>query len=118
MSTQVASRHAALAGWLLRSPAQAAEQCRADVDLRPLVLTSLAAVVAGSAASGAVVGSFRGGLQFLYAALKVPLALILALALCVPAFPALAAVFGRPWPLRSVVAISLAAAARASLLLL
>jgi hypothetical protein len=107
-----------LAGLILRSPAQAAEQCRRDGDLRPLVLTSVGAIAVGGAAFGAVVGSFRGSSQILYAAVKLPVALIAALALCVPAFHALAAVFGRPWPMRTVVAITLASAARASLLLL
>jgi hypothetical protein len=107
-----------MAGWLLRSPQRAADLCRRDGDLRPLVLTSLIAVAVGATAFGAVVGSFRGGIQTFYAAVKLPLAMIAALALCVPAFHALAAVFGRPWPMRTVMAITLAAAGRASLLLL
>ncbi len=105
-------------GWLLRSPQRVADLCRRDGDLRPLVLTSLIAITVGGVAFGAVVGSFRGGLQALYAAVKLPLAMLAALALCVPAFHALAAVFGRPWPMRTVMAITLAAAGRASLLLL
>lgn len=106
------------AGWLLRSPARAAEICRRDGDLRPLVLSSLLSIAVGGAAFGAVVGSFRGGVQIVYAAAKLPIAMIAALALCVPAFHAIAAVFGRPWPMRTVLAITLAAAGRASLLLL
>jgi hypothetical protein len=111
-------RHGSLAGWLLRSPAEAAQACRGTADLRPLVVTCLAAIAIGGAAFGAVVGSFRGGAQVIYAAAKVPIAVLLALALCVPAFHALAAVFGRPWRLGTVVAIALASCARASLLLL
>jgi hypothetical protein len=107
-----------LVAWLLRSPEQVAERCRGDVDLQPLVVVSLAAIALGGAAFGGVIGSFRGGAQIFYAALKIPMAMLLALAVCVPAFHALAAVLGRPWPLRTVISLTLAASARASLLLL
>jgi hypothetical protein len=116
--TTTTVEHAALAGWLLRAPARVASHCREEQDMRPLVLTSLLCTAAGGVAFGAVVGSFRGGVQILYAAIKLPVAVLLALALCVPAFHAIAAVFGRAWPLRTVVALSLASAARASLVLL
>jgi hypothetical protein len=110
--------HGAIAGWLLRSPGEAAALCRSNADLRALGLTSLGAIAAGGAAFGAIVGSFRGGWQILFAAVKLPLAVLTALAVCVPAFHALAAVFGRPWRMRAVVALVLAASARASLWLL
>ncbi len=103
---------------LLRAPAQVARQCRQDSDIRVLAAVSLAAIAIGGAAFGGVVGSFRGGAQIAFAAVKIPLAMLLALAVCVPSFHALAAVLGRPWPLRTVVAITLSSAARGSLALL
>jgi hypothetical protein len=81
-------------------------------------LTALAAIVLGGAAFGGVIGSFRGGVQIAYAAVKVPLALIATLCVCAPAFHALAAGFGRTWPLRSVISLVVAAAGRSSLVLL
>ncbi|WP_437668862.1 hypothetical protein [Sorangium sp. So ce131] len=109
---------AAILGRLLRAPAEIAASCREDRDLRAISLASLGAIGLGSAVFGGVVGSFRGREQILYAALKVPLAMMITLALCAPAFHALAAVLGRPWPLRSIVALALASAARSSLVLL
>ncbi len=118
MSAAELSAGASTLSWLLRSPAEVAERCRANDDVKQLAAVSLAAIAVGSAAFGAAIGSFRGDMQILFAALKVPLAMLLALAICVPAFHTLAAVLGRPWPLRTVVSLTLAASARASLLLL
>lgn len=103
---------------LLRSPADVAACCREDRDTRAIATTSLLAVVLGAAAFGGVIGSFRGGAQIAYAATKIPLALIATLAVCAPAFHALAAGLGRAWPMRSIIALVLAAAGRASLVLL
>src|SRR5262249_48556537 len=66
----------------------------------------------------AVVGSYRGGWQIAFAGLKIPLALLATLAVCAPAFHAVAAGVGRPWPFRSIVALAVAAAGRSSLCLL
>jgi hypothetical protein len=103
---------------LLRSPADIAACCREDRDTRAIALTSLVAVVLGAAAFGGVIGSFRGGAQIAFAAVKIPLALVATLAVCAPAFHALAAGLGRPWPMRSIIALVLAAAGRSSLVLL
>ncbi|HRI70821.1 MAG TPA: hypothetical protein PK156_41595, partial [Polyangium sp.] len=65
-----------------------------------------------------VVGSFRGGHQIAYAAAKVPIAILATLCLAAPAFHAIAAVLGRPWPMRSIISLALAAAGRSSLVLL
>lgn len=109
---------AAVLNQLLRAPGEIAASCRRDKDIRSIALTSIAAIVAGAAAFGGVIGSFRGGAQILYGAVKVPLAIMATLALCAPAFHALAAVLGRPWPMRSILSLTLAAAARSSLVLL
>ncbi|WP_437933564.1 hypothetical protein [Sorangium sp. So ce341] len=109
---------AAVVSRLLRAPAEVAASCREDRDIRAIALASLGAIALGSAVFGAVIGSFRGKEQILYAAVKVPLAMLITLALCAPAFHALAAVLGRPWPMRSIIALVLASAGRSSLVLL
>ncbi|XXT14929.1 hypothetical protein WME94_32245 [Sorangium sp. So ce429] len=103
---------------LLRAPSDIAASCREDRDIRAIALASLGAIALGSAVFGGVIGSFRGQQQILYAAIKVPLAMLVTLALCAPAFHALAAVLGRPWPMRSIIALALASAGRSSLVLL
>ena len=103
---------------LLRSPADIAACCREDRDTRAIAVTSLVALVLGAAAFGGVIGSFRGGAQIAFAAVKIPLALVATLAVCAPAFHALAAGLGRAWPMRSIIALVLAAAGRSSLVLL
>lgn len=103
---------------LLRDPKETARRCLEEEGLKPLTIASLGALVVGAAVFGAVVGSFRGGEQIVYGAIKVPLAMMGALVLCVPAFHAIAASLGRPYPLRTVVALTIAAAGRASLVLL
>lgn len=109
---------AAVLSRLLRAPDDIAKSCREDRDARAISLTSLAAIALGAAAFGGVLGSFRGGAQILYGAIKVPVAIMATLAICAPAFHALAAVLGRPWPMRSVISLALAAAGRSSLVLL
>jgi hypothetical protein len=103
---------------LLRAPADIATSCREDRDTRAIVAVSLAAVLVGSTVFGGTIGSFRGGVQIPYAAVKLPLAMLATLALSAPAFHALAAGLGRAWPMRSVVALALAAAGRSALVLL
>ncbi|MFK7992368.1 MAG: hypothetical protein AB8I08_40480 [Sandaracinaceae bacterium] len=103
---------------LLRNPGEVARRCIEEDRLTPLVIASLAAVTVGAAVFGGVVGSFRGGVQIGYGAIKMPLALLGALVLSVPAFHAVAASLGRAWPLRAVVALTLSAAGRAALVLL
>jgi hypothetical protein len=103
---------------LLRDPKETARRCLEEEGLKPLTIAALGALAVGAAVFGAVVGSFRGGEQIAYGAIKVPLAMLGALVLCVPAFHAIAASLGRPYPLRTVVALTIAAAGRASLVLL
>jgi hypothetical protein len=104
---------------LLRSPGDVARACRDDdEEVQKIASFSLASTVLGAAAFGGVVGSFRGGHQILYGAAKVPLAVLATLCLAAPAFHAIAAVLGRPWPMRSIISLALAAAGRSSLVLL
>jgi hypothetical protein len=103
---------------LLRTPDETANDCREERGTADVARSALVAIVLGAAVFGAVVGSWRGGWQIAFAALKLPLVSIGTLAICAPAFYVLAQVFGRPWPLRAVVSIMLAAGARLSLVLL
>lgn len=105
-------------GLLLRDPREVARRCLEEDALKPLSRAALTCIVLGAATFGGAVGSFRGGAQIAYAAVKMPAALIAAIVLCVPAFHAIAATLGRPWPLRTVVALTIAAAGRAALVLL
>lgn len=110
---------AAVLARLLRSPGSIAAACRDDhPDVRAIASASIGAIALGAAAFGGVVGSFRGGIQIFYGAVKVPLAVLATLSLCAPAFHAIAAAFGRPWTMRSIIALTLAAAGRSSLVLL
>jgi hypothetical protein len=108
----------ALINRLLRAPREIAEDCKDDRDVARIARSALVAIAAGTAVFGAVVGSWRGGPQIAFAALKMPLVMFGTLILCVPAFYAVAAVFGRPWRFRAVVSLALVAGARFSLVLL
>jgi hypothetical protein len=102
---------------ILRHPAEAARTSIEGIDRRAMVGTSIASIAAGGAAFGAVVGSFRGAEQIAYAAIKVPLVLLTTLAIGVPAFYAIGVALDRRWSFRGVVALSVAAVARAALVL-
>jgi hypothetical protein len=103
---------------ILRAPAEVAVQCRGDRDVAGIARTALLTLALAATAFGAAVGSWRGGKQIAFAALKMPIGILGTLALAAPAFYVLAAVFGRPWPLRPVLSLVLSAGARFSLVLL
>lgn len=102
---------------LLRSPEACARRSQTGEHQRTLVLCSIIAIAVGAGVFGGVLASSRGGLQLLYSAAKLPLALFATLVLVVPAFYALAACFGRALTLSGMVALSVAAAARAACVL-
>jgi hypothetical protein len=103
---------------LLRSPDAIAARVRRREDLRPLVIAALIALLVGAGTFGAVLATVRGGAQLGYSALKLPLAVLITLCLCVPAFAAIARGLGRSIDLSGMVGLSLSAAARAALVLL
>jgi hypothetical protein len=113
-----APRSLALVDRLLRAPSDVARECRDDLDLAPVAAHALAIIAVGALLFGSAVGSWRGGVQIAFAAVKLPIVTLGTLAVCVPAFHAVAAVFGRPWSLRSAIALMLASGARFSLVLL
>ena len=102
---------------LLRSPDDLAVRATDDHGARRLALVSIAAILGGGACFGAAVGSHRGSLQILYAAVKLPLVLFVTLAVAVPAFHTLAAALGRPTTFRSMASLALAASGRMALVL-
>lgn len=102
---------------LLRAPKRSAERSVTGEELPAFVLSTLAAVVIGAGTFGAVLASSRGGVQLLFSAFKLPLALLATLVVVVPAFHAIAGALGQKLAFRGVVALSLAATARAALLL-
>jgi hypothetical protein len=103
---------------LLRQPSIVARRCIGEDGLEHLVPVWIAVIVVGAATFGAVIGTHRGDLQVLYAGLKLPLVFLATLALSVPAFHGLATALDRAWSFRATVALALAAAARASLVLI
>jgi hypothetical protein len=81
--------------------------------VRVLLLT----ILAGTAAFGAAVGFTRGGVQVLYAAIKLPLVVLVTAFVSTPALTALGLALGRQTELRRDLIRVLAALARGSLVL-
>lgn len=102
---------------LLRDPEDVAARCERPEGLRELSLASLWCLILGAATFGGVVGSFRGGLQIGFSAVKLPLALLATLVVSVPAFFALTIGFGGKARFRTIASLSLSASARAALVL-
>jgi hypothetical protein len=82
-----------------------------------LVRSLLVAIVAGTAAFGAAVGLYRGGIQVLFAAIKLPCVVLMTAVVSTPALTALALALGRATDLRTDLIRVLAALARGSLVL-
>jgi hypothetical protein len=102
---------------LLRDPKGIAQRCERSEGLGELTLTSIACLAMGAALFGGVLGSFRGGLQIGFSSIKLPLALLTTLVVSVPAFFALNVGLGGRSSFRTIAALSLAASARAALLM-
>jgi hypothetical protein len=102
---------------ILRSPGEVATDLRADRGSRDVALASLAAVSVGALIFGGVIGTFHGGAQIVFAAVKMPIALLGALVVATPAFFTFAAICGRYWRVRALFALALSAGARAGLVL-
>ncbi len=99
------------------SPKSTTRLCREEDQLIPITKASLLLVGVGSGAFGLVLGGARDASQALASAIKLPLVWIVTLAVCAPAFYAIAAVFGQPLRMRALLALTLSATARASLVL-
>ena len=93
--------------------AQSADAATQAATVRVLLL----AILGGTAVFGAALGFYRGGLQLLYAAVKLPLVVLLTAAVATPAMTAMGAALGREARLRVDLIHVLAALARGSLVL-
>lgn len=102
---------------LLRDRAALMERIEANDGLLDIARVSLLVTVAGSAVFGAAIGMFRGGEQVLYAALKLPMAVILTAAVCTPAISALRSVFQRQLQVQRDVALVLTSLALSGLVM-
>ncbi len=102
---------------LLRDLPATLARIRAGDDLAGLARVALAVLALSAAVFGAVLGAHRGGLQILYAAVKLPLVFLFTAALCAPALTALNAALGRRADLRRDLALLLVALARVGLVL-
>ena len=102
---------------LLCRPDAVIARCRSRRDDRGVARFSLIALAVGGAAFGAALGSYRGGLMPWLSAGKIPSATLLTLAVSGPGFASLAAAFDRRWSFRETLSLTLAAGARASLVL-
>lgn len=80
---------------LLRDRAGMLARIRAGADLRPILATMVATIAVAMAIVGAALGSYRGGAQIAYAAIKLPLVLLGTAALSAPALSAIGAALGR-----------------------
>ncbi len=103
---------------IVGSPRDAARLCSNDEALRSLALVSLALLAVGCGAFGLLLGWGRSPLQGFYAAVKLPLAWLITLSVCVPAYYALLASTGRALRFRTICAAVLVATGRASAVLL
>jgi methyl-accepting chemotaxis protein len=88
---------------------------RAGEDLAALARPLIVTIALGGAVFGAALGAYRGGLQVLYAAIKLPLATLLTAAICAPTLTALNAALGRAACIRRDFALVLAVLARGAL---
>ena len=67
---------------VLRSPSDVAARCRDERDVTALARTALFTLAISSIAFGAAVGSWRGGRQIAFAALKMPIGILGSLVIC------------------------------------
>jgi len=79
---------------LLRGRGAFLDGIAAQEDLRDTARALLLTIFAGSAVFGATLGFYRGGIQILFASLKLPLVVLFTAALCTPALTALRVVVG------------------------
>lgn len=100
---------------LLRDAPGALQRIRDGRDLATLARAMIVTVAVGAGIFGASMGAYRGGLQILYAGIKLPLAMLLTTAVCAPALTALNSALGRQACIRRDLSLVLSSLARASL---
>lgn len=102
---------------LLRDRAGTLARIRSGVDLKPILATMVATIAVSMAIVGAALGSYRGGVQIAYAAIKLPLVLLGTAALSAPVLSAVGAALGRRSRLSSDLTLVMSALAFGALLL-
>lgn len=102
---------------LLRDPRGLLEDATDPAEAANLARAAIVTIAIGAGCFGAAMGTARGGLQIPYAALKLPLVILLTTAVCSPALSALNSSLGRPAALRADLSLVLAALARTSFVL-
>ncbi|MBM4341756.1 MAG: hypothetical protein FJ100_00060 [Deltaproteobacteria bacterium] len=102
---------------LLRHPDRVLTRVAADDELAGLARAALATIAVAGAVFGGAVGAYYGGVQVVYAAVKLPLVLLATAAVSAPALTAFNCALGRPAQLRRDLALFLIALARMSLAL-
>ena len=103
---------------LLRDRDAILARIRDDIQLADLARVMLIAIAVSSAVFGAAIGTYRGGLQIVYAAIKFPLLMLLTAAICAPSLSAFNAALDRPSSLRRDLALVLTSLAMGGLLLI
>lgn len=101
---------------LLRDRAQMLARIRVG-DVSAILRTMIATIALAMALFGAALGSYRGGVQIAYAAIKLPLVLLGTAALAAPALTAIGAALGRRSRLAADLALVMTALAFGALLL-
>ncbi len=102
---------------VLRDPRSLVEQNDSPAGLARLAPSLLLLASGGAALFGAVAGSYRGGIQTFYAAIKFPIFLLIPLLLCLPAIHALWRACELPVGWQRLGLASLVGMARAAILL-
>jgi hypothetical protein len=102
---------------LLRDRNALLARIRAGVELAPLMRAMVATLAVCCAIVGAALGSYRGGVQIAYGAIKLPLVLLGTAALSAPTLTAIGVALGRRARLSADLALVMSALAFGSLLL-
>jgi hypothetical protein len=102
---------------LLRDREAMLARIRTGTDVAGIMRTMVATIAVTMAIVGAALGSYRGGVQIAYAAVKLPVVLLGTAALSAPALSAIGAALGRRSRLAADLALVMAALAFGSLLL-
>ncbi|HEU4735169.1 MAG TPA: hypothetical protein VFT22_45065 [Kofleriaceae bacterium] len=102
---------------LLRDREAMLARIRSGTELAAILRTMIATIAVTMAIVGATLGSYRGGVQIAYAAIKLPVVLLGTAALSAPALSAVGAALGRRSRLAADLALVMAALAFGSLLL-
>lgn len=105
-----------LTATVLKQPSAIVERSEDREFFAEVVPRLLLLVVLGAAVFGAVVGAYRGGIQVVFAATKMPLLLLVPVVVALPAVRAIAQAAGAPMPWSRLVLSALAGVARTSVI--